>query len=60
MRLSSEIMRMLMAGTRKRKTQGEMEKRESRVAYPLAMTLNCPGTIHMKSELSSRKIPITR
>ncbi len=50
---------MVIAGTRKRKIQGARANMESRVEYPLPITLNCPGMIHMNRLFSSRKTTIT-
>jgi len=59
-RFSSENIRMVTAGTRKRNTQGAMIKRVSRLAYPLSSTFNSPGKIQIKKLFARRNTIITK
>jgi hypothetical protein len=59
-RFSSEIMRIVTADTRKRKTQGEITKKGSSVAYPFSKILNEPEKYHKAKLLISMKTIITR
>jgi hypothetical protein len=56
---SSAKERMVIAGMRKRKTHGPIEKSVSMLAYPTSRTLVPPRIIHMKSDMAKRKTTIT-
>ena len=57
--LSSANMRMVIAGTRKRNTQGAMKKRGSSVAYPPSMIFISPGNTHRNRLVMARNSTIT-